>query len=509
MIRRALGGAAAAALLLAVAATGAAAVSEEEAVEAYVAAHAGVRKARADLEAARIEHEQVTRVAFAPALAISGNLGSGESARSDGGSSAGQSSTANGGLTLTWSPAVPLSIKAGLQHGSGLPAAPGDGARASGDAATVASLEASLALWPPPSMQNRSLEAESARLGLQQAEHALVTATEEARLEGRQLYTRLQVAAARLSLARQRLSLSQRALARAIEQRQAGLLGEESVLQARSAAQQAALTVQQAAASLSGLERQLRLSASQVEPLPQGDELAALARRASEQALGLLASSGGELGLPRLTASPAEGDGVVTALPALPESVRQAAVERAFEVRHARQQLELARRRLEAVRQGRGTAALSASASARTPSAGKDGAASTSWSVSLSAGLDLFDGGKRRLDEAKAASALAEAERAVEDAREQVRQEVEVRWQEVATATLELLAARAQLDVAEVQLQSARSRHQRGVASADSVVEAELGRADAALSLLDAARSLEVAWQRLLLRVQPADAPLS
>ena len=509
MIPRALAGAAAAGLLLAVAATGAAAVSEEEAVEAYVAAHAGVRQARADLEAARIAYEQATGVASAPVLAISGNLGSGEPARPDGGNSAGRSSTANGGLTLTWSPAAPLSVKAGLQHGTGLPSASGDRAPASGDAATVASLEASLALWPPPSMQSRSLEAESARLGLQQAEHALATATEEARLEGRQLYTRLQVAAARLSLARQRLSLSQGALARAIEQRQAGLLGEDGVLQARSAAQQAALTVQQAAASLSGLERQLRVSASQVEPLPQGDELAALARRASEQALALLASGGGELGLPSLTASPAEGYGVVTALPALPERVRQAAVEGAFEVRHARQQLELARRRLEAVRQGKGTASLSASAYARTPSAGKDGAASTSWSVSLSAGLDLFDGGKRRLDEAKAASALAEAERAVEDAREQVRQEVEARWQEVATATLELLAARAQLDVAEVQLQSARSRHQRGVASADSVAEAELGRADAALSVLDAARSLEIAWQRLLLRVQPAGAPLS
>lgn len=509
MIRRALAGAAAAGLLLAVAATGAAAVSEDEAVEAYVAAHAGVRKARADLEAARIEYEQVTRVASSPALAVSGLLGLEGTGRPSSGSAAGAASTANGALTLTWSPAAPLSVKANLQHGTGLAEARAGGGTTSDEAATVASLEASLALWPPPSMQSRSLEAESARLGLQQAEHALVTATEEARLEGRQLYTRLQVAAARLSVAEQRLALARQSLARAVDQRQAGLLGEDGVLQARSAAQKAALTVQQAAASLSGLERQLRLSASQVEPLPQGEKLAALARLASEQALSLLASGGGELGLPRLTASPAEGDGVVTALPALPESVRQAAVERAFEVRHARQQLELARRRLEAVRQGMGTAALSASASTRTSSAGKDGAAATSWSVSLSAGLDLFDGGKRRLDEAKAASALAEAERAVEDAREQVRQEVEARWQEVATATLELLAARAQLDVAEVQLQSARSRHQRGVASADSVAEAELGRADAALSLLEAARSLEVAWQRLLLRVQPADAPLS
>lgn len=495
--RHALVGATAAALLMAVAATGAAAVPEDEAVEAYVAGHAGVRQARTELEAARIAYERVTKVASAPVLAVSGTVGLKEAGLS------GQSKVANGGLTLTWSPVVPLSIEAGLRHGAGVEE---NGQPAFPDSeTTVASLQASWALWPPPALQSRSLEAESARLRLQKAEHALEAATEDARLEGRRLYAEVQVAAARLSVAQQRLSLAERALARALDQHQAGLSGEDGVLQARSAAQKAALAVQQAAAALSGLERQLGLPASRLEPLPGGDELSDLARQSSVEALRHLTAADETLGLRALVTPSGEADGVIRGLPALSESVRQEAVERAFEVRQARQELELARRRLESVRQSVGTAKLSAGATSRSERQSN----STSWSVSLSAGLNLFDGGERHLDEAEAASALAEAERAVQDAREQVRQEVEARWQDVATAVLELFSARAGLDVAEWELRSARSRHERGVASADSVTEAELGRADAALALLEAARSLELAWQRLLLRVQPADEPLS
>ena len=516
MSRRTRVGVGAAALLLAVAATAAAAVPEEDAVEAYVAAHATVRQAQADLEAARLDYERATKVAAAPALAVSGAAGSRQRTDLSGGSGAGaskstQSSVANGGLTLTWSPVVPLSLQARLRYGVGLTEQ--DIGQPTSSASTLVfsqqtaavSLQASLALWPPPSLQSRSLDAESARLRLQKAEHALRNATEEARLEGHRLYVQVQVAAARLSVAQQRLSLAERALARALDQRRLGLLGEDGVLEARSAAQKAALTVQQATMSLVGLEQQLRLPASRIEPLPRGDDLAALARRASEEALRRLAQAPRGLALPPLGDPSGEAGGVVTGLPPLPESVVRAVVDGAFEVRQVRQEAELARRRLEAVRRSRGSATLSA----QTTSVSTGSSPATDWSVQLTAGWDLFDGGKRRLDEDQAASALAEAERAVEDARRQVSQELQTRWQELATAVLQLFAARADLDVAEGQLRSASSRHERGVASADSVTQAELGRADAALSLLEAARSLEIAWQRWLERVQPADGPLS
>ena len=503
MIRRGLVGAAAAvvALLLAVAAA-AAAVPEDQAVEAYVADHAQVRKARADLEAARIAYERATKVAFAPSVAVSGSLGT-QSPRDSSAGGDGQERVANGGLSLTWSPVVPLSVEASLLHGSGLTRSEGGPGEASFEG-TRASLETSLALWPPPALQSRSLDADAARLTLRQAEYALNRATQEARLEGRRLYTQVQVAAARLDVARRRLALAQQALTRAVGQQRAGLMGEEGVLQARSAAQTAALTVQKAAATLADLERQLGLSADLVEPLPEGDELAALARQAAERALAELARAAEEWGW-AVPVAPLDGsDGVVTGVPSLPEGLVQPAVDASFEVRHARDQLELARRRLEAVQRAWGSASLSASAVTTSTSAQPD--PSTNWSVRLSVSLDLFDGGQRRLDEAQAASAVAEAERAVQDAVEQVRGEIEALSQDVATSVLELHAARVQLDLAETQLESVNSRYRRGVASVDSLTEAQLGRAEAALALLEAARSVEIAWQRLLGRlVQPDD----
>ncbi|MEW6047521.1 MAG: TolC family protein, partial [Bacillota bacterium] len=469
MSRRVVQGVGAAALLLAMATRAVAAVPEDEAVEAYVAAHAGVRQARTELEAARNNHERVTKIVSAPVLAISGTWGL------DARETFWQGSAANGGVTLTWSPAVPLSLEASLRHGTGLTLEKGSENFTVSGQNTVASLEAAWTLWPPPALQSRSLEAESARLRVQQAEYAFRTATEEARLEGRRLYVAVQVAAARLSVAKQRLSLAENALARAVDLQRAGLLGEDGVLKARSAAQKAALAVQQAAASLSGFERQLRLPASRLEPLPGGDELSALARRASEEALRRLTLPGEELTLPPLADPSAEAHGVVKGLPPLSEGIRQAVLDRAFEVRQAEQELELARLRLESVRHRGETAKLSAST---TSSPGGTGS-SAGWSVSLSAGLDLFDGGERRLAEADAALALAEAERAVADARERVRQELETRWQDVATAALGLFSARVELDVAEFELRNGRSRHERGVASADAVAEAEIDRADA------------------------------
>lgn len=489
MSRRLLRALGAAGVALALALPAGAAVSEDEAVEAFVSSSPDVLKARNALEAARIDYERATGVAAAPVLSLSG--------------AAATSSNADRGedrlgatLSFTWSPLVPVTFGASWTDPVGAWRSSSGGQPESQTSGTR--LTASWTLWPAPASLARSLDAQAARLGLEQARHALDAAVDAARSQARRLYVQVQVAARRLQVARQRLLLAQQALDRAVEQRRSGLVGEDAVLEARSAAQQAALAVQQAAASLAGLERQLGLPADRLPPLPEGDELAALARRLFEQAVGPLTAPNEELGLPAAVRPDAMGSEMLESLPSLPAQLLEAVTGRAFEVAHARGQLDLARRRLQAVRQGVLTTQLSA-----TVNLPRIGDRST-WSVSLSVGTDLFDGGKRRLDEEEAASAVAQAEQALKQAQEQVRQELEATWDDVATAVLEAFSARAALDLAEWELASARSRQERGVASAGSVTEAELKRTEAALSVIEAARTLELAWQELVSRMRPA-----
>lgn len=399
---------------------------------------------------------------------------------------------------------MPLSVQADVQHGSGLQdrSVPNQSI-----AGTVLTLQAAWTLWPPAWAQSRSLDAEQARLDLAKAQLALDNAVQQARQEGESLYDQARLDLARLQVAQRRLELAQRSLERATRQREAGLASEEAVLQARLSAQKAALAVQQAAAALSGVERQLGVSARQLEPLPEGEDLVALARRTADQVLEALAASAREVGLPAPVQRPNEGEGaaVLTEVPPLPETVLERVVSLAPEVAQARDQLALARRRLEAARRSRGTVSLSADASS-VWATDRAGGPSRDLSVSLTASLDLLDGGSRRLDVEQAASAAADAERAVRDAEESVRQEARARWDDVATAALQLASARAELDLAQLKLAGAQGRYGRGVASQDEVASAELDRADAALALLDAAQALQRAWAQLLQRLQAAPA---
>lgn len=468
------------------------ALSMEAVVEAYVDSHASVREARTRLETAQADYERKTRVASAPSLGASAAT----RATADGGGRE-PPSVANGELTLTWAPVAPLSLQAQAWHGSGRED-PGTGS-SSRETSTILSLEASWTLWPPPGSQPRNLDAEQARLALDQARRALETAIDQARLEGQRLYQQARLGRARLEIARQRLDAAERDLARTLEQRAAGLVSEEAVLEARSAAQSAALAAHQALATLSGIERQLGVTADRLPALPRGDELVDLARRAARTILDHLTASAGTAGLPAVVPEQEPSGGVMRGIPPLPEEVLERLVAGSVEVAHARQQLELARRRLNAVRQRVGGATVGAAWSRTT----QRGSSQEQLTLSLAASLDPFDGGARRLDEADAARAVRDAEQAVADAEAQVRREALARWDEVGSAILQLASARMELELAELTWEAARGRYERGVASVAQLEQADLGRSEAALDLLEAAETLRQAWQQLMSELAP------
>jgi len=469
-------------------------LSMEAVVEAYVDSHASVREARTRLETAQADYERKTRVASAPSLEASA-MTRATAVESEGD----PTSVANGGVALTWAPVAPLSLQADVRHGSGLAESSQSGKDLPGTA-TRLSLQASWTLWPPPVSQARNLDAEQARLALDQALHGLETAIEQARLEGARLYDQARLARARLELARQRLDAAERSLARTIDQWAAGLAGEEAVLQARSAAQSAALAVQQAVATLSGIERQLGVEADRLPALPKGDDLVHLARQTVEDVLAHLASSAQAAGLPAIVPEAGEATGgVLRGLPPLPDEVLERVVAGSFEVAQARHQLDLARRRLAAVRQGVAAAALSARAESWAGETARPGEVT----VSLTASLDVLDGGARRLDEAQAARGVADAERTLEDAEAKVRHEALARWDEVGTALLQMVSARIELQLAELAWEAAQGRYERGLGSADQLEEADRGRMEAALDLFEAARTLQRAWEQLLAKLAP------
>ena len=475
----------------------------EAIVQAYVESAREVRQAQARLDAARLEFRRRVEVASAPTLSLSTSV---EWAAQDGLSGLSVASAGSDGTaTVTWSPIAPLAITATVRLAEDVQVTSGSdllvsrSQRASGQLAT---LEASWTLWPPPNATSRNLSAEQARLDLLDAERSATEARRQASIDGRLWYARLRVLAAQLAVARWELEAALGQVERAVAQRQAGLVGEEAVLQARAGAQRAAASVQQALSALRSAEQTLGRSADDIAPLPpvSSAELLAYARQEANRALSLTREALGGL-LPGSPPWPPEPNGepaLVLQVPALPQPVKQRVVEESPEVTLARSRLVLARRQLQATQANWGSASVFVGTQT---SESRDGGASSSWSVGLSARLTLLDGGARRADEEQARRSVEEAELSLADAARAVADDLELRWHAVGQGVLNVFAARAALDQAELSQAVAEVRARQGAASVAELEEARRAAARAALDLVEAAATLQAELQRLQVRV--------
>lgn len=473
-------------------------VSVEEAVAAYVERDAAVRKARTDYETARINYQKATGVAAAPRFDVSGSA---EWGVPPGGNLGGSQGATAGDLTLQWSPVDPLALSGTVHVTNRQEASKGTTPATSSTQAekSTASFQATWTLWPPSGASERSLQALSASVTLQDATSALREAESAAAARARLLYVQVQAAAARVSVRQSALRSAEEALDRARTRQAAGLAGPDVVAQARQAAQQAAAALQKEVASLASLEQSLGFPASRLPALPTGDALVAAARQAAAAALSPAGFPGGQFPV-----GPPDGRGLATSVRPLPDGLVDAALRRAPEVTLAKARLDLAVRQQRAVEARWGTVSLSGGVRApiETSSGGSGPIGEGTWFAGVSAGLSLLDGGARRLDVEKARQAVDDARAALADAERTVANDVAGRWQSVASAALNLHAALASMDQAELAWRTAQARAQAGAASQTEVDEARRTLDLAALDVIEGAATLRHETEQFVARLE-------
>ena len=96
-----------------------------------------------------------------------------------------------------------------------------------------------------------------------------------------------------------------------------------------------------------------------------------------------------------------------------------------------------------------------------------------SWSVGLSAGWRLFDGGKARADRAASRARLRAADAELAELERRVRLEVEDAVRELTTALVATTAADAAAAAATARQSAARERHAAGLAAMAEILDAE------------------------------------
>lgn len=448
-------------------------------IERYVRGSDGVRKARADLEAAEDAYEKEAGIARRPRVAVAStplaygvpSPAAGGSVRPDPGEPVWSSRTE---LDLTWSPLPALNFGASGSVEKDV---------TSGDWARSVGLNGTLALWPWP---GPDLDAQDALAKLEQAQRALVQAEAQARIDGQLLYVRLRVARARVELARQEAQSRASVLQQAIAKQASGLASAADVAQAQIQAQSALASLQEAVAQAASLEGSLVPMEGEVAVLPLDDALIEMARSIVDAARS--ASSLWPL-------QEADQWGLVAGVRELPASLRQQAVETDPSVVGAARRLDLARQRLDAVGKGWGDASVRADVSS---TAGRDGETwETRWSVGLSLSTDILDGGARSLERRQAERAVETAAQDLERARQDAGQAADSAWRTLSAAALRMEASRMELEQAYLSYRAAVERRAKGVSGDSDVEQARRAAWSSALDLAEAAASVRAQQQRL------------